>query len=131
MPSLSSLLTDPVKEREGVWATISGGLEVLVARVSSPAYRSYCRERLSSLSKLGKQKDYDEKAEEILKKAAAMFLLLDWKDLTDDQGSPIPYSWERAEEIFVKSDDIYREVMAIAQNRDLYRLEQQREIVGN
>ena len=69
----------------------------------------------------------------MLKPAAAKYLLLDWKNVEDANGNPVPYSSEKALEFFNNPalKDLYDFVLEMAGEVGNFLQEQHEESVKN
>lgn len=93
MFNLASVTQDKLKK--GVWKDFAGG-KFLIASISNFAFQNY----YSELRRPFKRKiDADtlpaEQAQELLCRAMAKYILLDWKDV-GEKGSEVPYAVETA-----------------------------------
>lgn len=102
MPKLSSVETDPEVEQEGRWVTHRDGFEFCIARMENPrfvaarhlALQPY-RERLRAGGELT-----SDETDEITRPLLARHILTGWRKVEDDDGQPIPYSFENAMKLF-------------------------------
>ena len=118
----SSLKTSPEKESQGVWMAYGSDLKVRVARTNNAKFREEVQ-RLSRPHQISlKTGNLDPKvAEDIMKTAASRFILLDWQGLEEDDGSAIPYSSQKARELFDQSQDFFATIMELANNAALFK----------
>lgn len=120
MAKLTTLKVDLALQDEGVRVNY-GGIDLTVARANRPAYMEAARKH----KKMVRDGEISQaEAEELMKELAAEFLLLGWKGMEDDDGKPIPYSKEKALEIFKdpQLNDFYLFVIMTANNRENYRV---------
>lgn len=131
MPSLNSLMEDPVLASEGVWVPFAAGVEVKIARANNPRMLAASR-KLSAAAGRAIVSDR-ELGEELWSKAAAREIVKDWRGITDDAGNPIPYSPEKAEEFLLDpANRTFRDfVSETAGDHTLYRRVQAEAAVGN
>lgn len=113
--------TDSKLEVEGVWHDIGEGASVKVARDVNPAYA----QTLSQLSKpyalQMRQGTMDDKvANEILCRAMAKTILVDWKGMTED-GKTLPYSEEAAFRLLVELNDFRALISTLSTQASSYR----------
>ncbi len=114
----SELCTDPEKENEGIWSDLGAGFEVLVARTGNKNYKRLVAKLSKPHVQAFKARTIEgEVLEEITMEAIAKTVLLDWKNLQGDDGKDIPYSPEKAVELFKKSGDFYNMVCEIGADR--------------
>ena len=105
MPKLSLLRSDLEKEENGIWENyeIPGcevKIECLIARIGNRKYNQYVQEQMQeyleahpALAAPGQRIPADAIAD-MQKKAVAKHVLLDWNNVDDDDGKPLPYTWE-------------------------------------
>lgn len=107
---LSSLKADRVKEREGDWIDspdIGKGVAFLVRSTNYAPYRIARDARFAKLArKHGSDEIPDDERAKALGELAIEYLLLDWRGFAEDDGEPIPFSEERANEIL--TDEAFR-----------------------
>lgn len=134
MPQLTKYRTDQRREEDGVWVDFADGIEFLIARIGNPKYEEYLR-------KIGKPYRHQMRAnimdsrelEQLSKKAIARHILLDWKNVTDEDGNPLPYTPEEGERVFNDPAlrDIYRFVVEVAVDREFFTKQDEEEAEGN
>jgi hypothetical protein len=113
---------DSEKELKGVWLNGGAGLKLLVARMGNPDYQEYTRRSGKDLSAAARAGTADQaEFKTLARKATARHVLLDWKNLQEEDGSEIKYSPEKAEEIFEKYPEFFELVLAMANDRNNYR----------
>jgi len=69
-------------------------------------------------------------ADTLMRDAIAETILLDWEGLLDDEGKLIPYSKEEAKKALA-IEDFYREIFEMANQRELFTLEDEAAAQGN
>lgn len=127
-------------EKNGVWVNIGEGAEVLVARHQNSRHVEVIRRLTEPVKKLVRNNMLPEdQLEEIMLKAMAEAILLDWKGFTEEVPNPkydeavetsdanpktvkqpVPYSREKALE-FLKNKDFRAIVHEIATERESFR----------
>jgi hypothetical protein len=119
---LARLQIDKNKTENGTWCqTGLDGLELLVARQGNTAYRDYISKNSKELQIQARHNAIDVKAvDKINKDAAARYILLGWRNLEDDAGAQIPYSSEKARELFDVAPDLYEITMSFAQDMNQF-----------
>lgn len=119
---ISRLKADPQREVEGVWVDVYDGLRLRVARLTNPHFREAVRKqgRKHQLSMRRGLVD-DAQLDDITRVAVAKYVLLGWENLVDDNDKPIPYSPEKALEIFKESPDFYDMVIEYANDITLFK----------
>jgi hypothetical protein len=120
----SSLKTDPNKETRGVWMNYGGGLKVLIARSNNAKFRDMVN-RLTRPHQVALKTGMVEPkvAEEIMRTSAAQHILLGWENLEDDDGNAIPYSPEKAKQLFDEAPDFFSTVMELANSAALFKVD--------
>lgn len=131
---LSKFKIDHNVAEEGQWVDIGDGVELKIARMGNRKYNETIR-RLSKPHKYQIDNDTlpQEISEEIMNKAVAECILLDWKGLEDDDGQPINYSRQKAFELLSDPDlaPFKRQVIGIAQTDETFRNEMVEDTVKN
>ncbi len=124
MPSLSGFKYDKGKETDGVWFTTLEGLKLKIARIGNPnAVRMTRKLTLENVRALKRDKSGDLLME-LACKVHAKHVLVDWKDLLeDDEVTLIPYSSKKAEELLSAYPAFLEEVLEYASRDDEYRAE--------
>lgn len=105
-------------ETEGVWQDLGDGGRVKVARLGNPKWqRAYnklphgLRNAASSGRLKGAQADeFDKRNARVL----AETILLDWDGMEEEDGTPIPYSVEAAEQALFELKDFRTAVVQLA-----------------
>jgi hypothetical protein len=119
---ISKFRTNADAEIDGVWVPVGEGLELRVARIGNPRYKAMIRNAGKSqrmATQLTGNIDMDA-IEELTLKAIANHVLLDWKNLEDDDGDQIPYSVDKAMEL-LQIQDFRSIVEAIASDAQHFR----------
>jgi hypothetical protein len=134
MAKLSSIAIDTKKSIDGVWCPLYDGIELKIARINNPDYEKY-REKLNEPFLRQIRASIIDKGvmADLTKQAVAKCVLIDWKNIEDEVGQPIPYSYEKALEIlrnpaYVQLADF---VMAKACDYELYRQVAKSESIKN
>lgn len=118
--SLADFKTDEKAEVEGVWIPYNSGLEVKVARFGNKKMQKHLRKQNTGHRTYGKNLD-DVSDEEVIE-LIADFILLDWKNLKDEDGKNLPYSRENAIRA-LKIKDFREEILEISMDRERYRIQ--------
>ena len=134
MAKLLSLKTDPEKESEGGWVPYQIGVELKIGRIGNTAFAE-CVRRLSEphLKELRTNRLPEDVLEDITREAVAKHILMDWKNIEDDDGKPFKYTQKRAEDILADPGmrDLYKFILLSANEAELYRQEIDEESAGN
>lgn len=121
---ISQTKTDKSLETDGVWVKIRYGVEVKVARTGNPRAEAW-RARLSwddrrLLDNPDLQKGREERVVELVIDAIAETVLLDWRNIEDDDGNPIPWSVAKARELLKEHDWFLQDVNEAATTRETF-----------
>lgn len=125
MPRITTLMSDMNKIENGIWVNFEG-VELCVASINNPKYKQFRSQLLKPhLQKIRSKAVNLEDVLDIIKPAAAKHLLLGWKNLQDENGQDIPYSYEKAMEFFSNPalSDLYNFVLETAGENATYRQE--------
>lgn len=93
--------------REGRWFDWINGIKLRIASMQSETFQEgHARLRreheAAAALEVAETSDVAKKAAaEIMAEAIARWLLLDWKNVEDDDGEPEPYTWERGFELLM------------------------------
>lgn len=128
---LSLTKTDEGLERDGAWVGIRYGVEVRVARMGNPraeAWRAQLsaedRRLLDNVREYTKRPDFHraqlERVAELMRENLAETVLLDWREVEDDDGAPVPFSVDKAHEILAEYDWFYQDVLEAATSRETF-----------
>lgn len=134
MAKLNAIATDMEKAESGVWLGYDSGIEIKVARWGNKKHQQYTQQLLKPHLSVVRGKNAEPTLlDDIDRQAAAKYVLLDWKNIQDDNGLDIPYSAEKALEIFRDPafEDFYRFVVSVSMNRENYRLDLQKDAEKN
>ncbi len=72
-----------------------------------------------------------EDMEKLARKACAKHVVVDWKNLEDEDGKPIDFSTDKALELFEKYPDFYTIVKDVAGEAELFRQVEDEEAAKN
>jgi hypothetical protein len=128
---LSDFKTDLKAEEEGVWVPYGGGFEVKLGRIGNRRFKEFMMKKgKPHMRKLSSGSMDLDIADTLMRDAIAETILLDWKGLLDDDGKPIPFSKEEAKKALA-IEDFYKEIFAMAQERELFSLKDDEAAQGN
>lgn len=123
----SKYAIDPQAAEDGVWVTLHEGAEVLVARFNNPRHRKVLerlRRPYKNMMRSGQELP-EAVQREITNKSMAECVLLGWRGetFTNEDGSPIPYSYDKALEYLSdpEMEDFANQVSFIALSGETYR----------
>jgi len=132
MARLNKFLTDKSKEKDGVWVDADEGLRLKIRRSGNPDYNNFIRERSKGLGRaLRHSAKGIEELSKVTKQGASKFVLVGWENLEDENGNAIPFSPEKALEIFELSQDFFEMVMEFANDRQNFSVEELKAASGN
>lgn len=124
MAKIGTMMSDSKKESDGVWLRYRDtDVKMRIARIGNPRFEAEQR-RLKREAR--EQHDGGElserQARDIIAPAVAEFIVLDWENLENEDGSKIPYSREKCVELLRNPElhDLYDWIVASASNRDNY-----------
>lgn len=119
MANIEKIKTDISKETDGAWVPFVLGIELKIARAGNPKYKECIRKLVVPVTDSIRDESLTkDEFVDILIKARAKTILLDWKNLDDKDGNPIPYSAAKAEEFFRDPElqDFYKFVVATSES---------------
>ncbi len=134
MPTLKNYKYDRDKEEEGVWFTTPEGLKLKIARAgNAKATRMMRRLGVENRNRLKRTNETSgDLVDDLSKQVAAKHILVDWDDiLEDDEVTKIPYSHEKALELFREYNEFFTEIMDYAGQDEDFRIEEVSEAVKN
>ena len=143
--NIKQLSFDRSKEQNGVWVDENGivvptpegdGLFLKIARLGNPGYKEHLRKLgKPHQRKIRKGNVKIELVEELSKKAIAKHVLLDWKNLQDENEKgklvDVPFSEKKALEYLKQYEEFYEMVVEFATDAELFRQELQEDSEGN
>jgi len=98
---LDAIRADLDKERNGAWVPYQGGILLKLARLGNPNYRDAIARIIDERKvQLNVKELSEEQMLDVQKEAASETVLLNWENVDDGQGKPIPYSSATALEWF-------------------------------
>lgn len=133
MARISSLAPADDLSEEGVWVDYLAGTRIRVGFVGRRAFKDYLAANTRNKRLTKRSTDDTGMTEEEWMVGAAKHLLLDWENFEEDDGSPIPYSPERALELFQdeKTKFIFLDVVQLATQLENFRREDEKEVSKN
>lgn len=124
MANINSIKTDLQKETDGVWMPYSLDIAVKVARARNSKYQEVLRARIDPLKKGIREESISmDELNELLLEVRAETILLDWKNIEDENDKAIPYSVEQAIKFFKDPElkDFYNFVVTISESSERYK----------
>jgi|TARA_R100000501_G_C2618568_1_gene112040 hypothetical protein len=134
MAKLNSVALNPESSVEGIWVTYMYDIELKIARLGNSKYKEYAAKLLAPFVRESRGKVLpDERLEKVTKPAVANCILVDWRNIQNDDGTEFEYSPEKALEILSddKYVDLYEFVMLTSGNSEIFRAELQEDSAGN
>ena len=134
MGKLNALRTDPNKESSGVWIDYEDDIKLKIGRMNSPAFEKFIADRqATSIGRYRRAKQTDAERDKLIEEAVANTILLDWKNIQDEEGLDIPFSKEKALEFFRDPGlrDFYRFVLIEASQADNFKKDVLEQSSGN
>lgn len=138
MARLKNLRVDPDKAKDGVWIPWILGIELLIARRGNDRFNKALQTEMEGkLADIRRETQENDGVSEIQRdctvRAVSEAILLDWKNIEDDDGNPIEYS--PAEAYKLLSDptlaDLYDFVLICSNDADRYRARVDKETAKN
>jgi len=120
---ISTIYTNADLEETGVWFDYRDDSQVLVASLANGKFQRYSDhlrkpyERQRQIGALGVDKET-----ELLCKALARHVVLDWKNFEKD-GKPLPYSEKAAFQLLMDSRVFRNDMVSFAAENEAYRIE--------
>lgn len=112
----------------GVWMEYEGS-KFLVTHMSNVAFqRAVMRRQAPHKSKIDKGTLDPAVMRELMTRAMAETLLLDWKNVVDKEGKEVPYSPEAGYKALKNNEDLRDYLSDFAMNLDNYREEKREEL---
>lgn len=112
---------DENKQEKGIWVELSNS-KFLVAYSGNTEYIKIATRLRKPYERAIKKGTIDaESLENVLCKAMAQGLLLDWKNVTDVEGNQVPYSEEMAESALKNDPDFRAFILETAENLEAFR----------
>lgn len=126
--------TDKDKEENGAWSDFGDGISVRIRRGKSKAaqngWTSLSKPHLNAIRKGTLAEDVSK---ELIVKHAALYLVTDWKGVSDDVGvtGTVDPTDDNKIAVFRKYEDFLSEVLEISGGRDAYASDVANDAVGN
>jgi hypothetical protein len=132
MAKLNAIAVDLQKSNDGVWVDHELGYSFKIAEAGNENYMKYLRQIQKPVLARIRIKE-EGLMEDLVKQAAAKFILVDWKNIEDESGQPIPYSPEKALELFKNPalHKIYDWILEKANDFELYKQQVQTDSIKN
>lgn len=124
---LNKFRTDQSLEQEGVWVDLGKSARILIARLGNKKYNGYVNKLMAPHRKASRAGGVDDSiAEEVLNKALAKYVLLDWEGFEED-GKPVKYSYDEAYRILSAEEYSDFRELVVSLSSDMANFQQERE----
>lgn len=131
---LSRIKTNLTKATDGVWHDGGDGLKLLVAMEGNSKSTEFARRLAKPFQKsINNGTIAREDIEDMNCKVLANTILLGWQNLQNDDGTPMEYSVEKAEEILRAPEygEFMKMIVGMSREMALYRDDVEAEASGN
>jgi hypothetical protein len=125
--------TNTVRETEGIWIPL-GSCKVKIARPGG-ANKAYLKAAMTAFRPYRRQIDLGVANETVMTEIAAELyskhVVLDWEEVTDADGNPIPYSSAAMKTSLIETPELFVELRRFADDLNVWRSEALEPIVKN
>ena len=118
---------DSTKATEGIWVPVENGIRFKVASVTTAGYVAAVERALKVCRPVSKKGVLDEERfVDLVQRATADFLLLDWENVDGEDGKPMRYTPDLGYQFLSDPDyrAIYDYVQIVAQDEGMFRTEE-------
>lgn len=129
---LSKIKKDVAASEAGVWVNkVLDDLDVKICSAGNRKYLDCLRQLMKPYQRSYKSMD-DSVFLEIQNKAISKFILVDWRNLQDEEGNEIPYSSDKAYEILQdpENEEFRKIVVSLSEESEVFRKEVLEELAG-
>lgn len=136
MAKLGVLKCDRQKSEQGVWVPWILGMRLKIARFGNPKFKAYVKNHGKDqkwLAKIGALEGNEDVLEDVFSDALAHTVLLDWENVEDDNGNPIPYTPEIGAK-YLRDPDYYELtefVAMVSRDRETFRHHEAEQVEKN
>lgn len=126
--------TDVDLEIDGVWVQLKGGIQVKVAALGNENHVAAMETIFAPHRGLQRRGALDKDVEEELHtKAICKSVLLDWKNMVDREGKPLPYNFQNAYDLLMDPTmkRFKADILVIAQEAESFKKQDDEDSVGN
>lgn len=123
---LSSIKTDVAAKESGVWIEgCYGDLDLKIASSTNRKAVEYMRKLMKPYERNLKDRSNEWFMENIQNPTYAKFVLIDWRNMQDDDGADVPYSEGKALELLndPEMEEFRKLVYSLADEFELFRKE--------
>jgi hypothetical protein len=134
---ISEFKTDHQAEEHGIWQDAGvGNLRLKVARLPNRRYRAFLLKHGGKLRRMAAQitdttMEQIDATDDLVIRAMAHTVLVDWDNLEDDNGDPLPFSIQNAEQTLRDVPDFRRLVEVIARDMGTFQSQNEEHDLGN
>lgn len=131
MPSINSIKRDTDKSENGVWVEYAKDVEVCIRPMPNKEFNEFLQRSARGRGRARRRMQENDDID-VQRRAVAHHVLIDWKNVEDEDGNPLPYTPEAVGE-FVSGEfeDLYLFVVGVASDETLYRKEEAEEEAKN
>lgn len=125
--------TDKTVEKEGVWVDY-GDYKIRIARAggANKAYEICLANKSKPYRKQIQNGSMDiARQKELVKEAYIETIVLDWENITERDGTPIPFNKANVKGLFNRVPDLWEDLMTQAQDLALFKLDISEESAKN
>lgn len=129
---LSKIKKDTVAAESGVWINkVLDDLDVKICSAGNSKYLNILRQLMKPYQRSYKSMD-DSVFLEIQNKAIAKHILVDWRNLQDDEGNEIPYSEQKAYELLQdpENEEFRKLIVSLSEESEVFRKEALEDLAG-
>lgn len=132
MAKLNELAVDQAKAVGGVMVTWARDARIRVARLGNREHKRVLVELFKAFKEEHQREPQDSEVEVIEARALARAVLLDWENVTDDEGNATPYTAELGERLLRDPDysDLLERVTLTATSAEMYARQSQKDSEG-
>ena len=135
---LDDYITDERLEKgQGVWIAFPNGMEFCIHRAggSNKAFSRAFQAKMKPNRRAWEKGNLDPSVQErILRECYVEHVVIDWKNVTDKEGIPVPFTRENLNDLLVSAPELFEDIRYEADNLSNFlakRLEDSVEDLGN
>lgn len=131
--------TNKSLEEEGIEVTYpaneDGTVPTFIVARMGKTNKAYSRELQRAMKPYRQQIKYDtlsnEQAEEVLLGVFIKSVLKGWRNVQNEKGKDVEYTYENAKKLFTQLPDLYEELQERAQSMATFRIEEREDVAKN
>lgn len=130
---ISTFAVNKTLVNDGVWCPIGKDTKLRIARSNNEKYRNYLRSLMKPYARQIQRNtaESDAIAKELIIKATARYLLLDWEGIEDTEGNVVEYNEKTAIEYMTEYSDFYDLVSELSDDTAMFQAEEKAETIKN